>query len=107
VFRNLDPFPPLCMRIHSGILFAGTRLTKHSKSNLKPKSLCKWQSVSQTALAPGNPSPKPTFSHVLLKETDRSSHSRLSAPSVTRWFCLSWSLYRAYLIRWKISNKFS
>jgi hypothetical protein len=66
VFRNLvDPFPPSCMRIHPGILFKAVirrnEANKHSKSNPKPKSLCKWQSVSPTALGPSNPSPKPTF----------------------------------------------
>jgi hypothetical protein len=70
VFRNLDPFPPSSMRIHSGILLKLVLRRKeantHSKSKPKPKSLCNWQSVSPSGLAPNTPPPRPIINNILL-----------------------------------------
>jgi hypothetical protein len=93
VFRNFDPFPPSSMRIHAGILLKSVlhrnEANKHSKSNPNP---IKFATDSRSVRPPWRrapPFPRPTFSHILLSETDRCSHSRFGASSMTTgWFCL-------------------
>jgi len=61
------------MRMHSGILFKSAlcrnEANKHSKSNPKPNSICKWQAVSPAALTPSTPLSQTHFqSHLIQRD---------------------------------------
>ena len=93
VFRNLDPFPPSSMIIHSGIILKSVlrrnEANKHSKPNPKPNSICTDSRSVRPPWRRAPPFPRPTFSHILFSETDRCSHRRFGVSSTTTgWFCL-------------------